>query len=204
MAQQLKPEIREQIEAAALTCFARQGLAAARMEDIAREAGVSTGNVYRYFAGKEDLFYRVITGGFVQQVRRMLLDRFRAALEAPGGSYADMLRLDDRQLAFVAQHRLQVVVLLTRSEGTRYAAVAEELADMMRRQARAWARRHGVAVSGERHRVVSLVYRHYLREMAEILRVTDTPEAMREALELLMGYHLAGMGHLLTRPGALE
>ena len=40
--------------------------------------------------------------------------------------------------------------------------------------------------------------------MAEILRVVDTPEAIREALELLMGYHLAGMGHLLTRSVTTE
>ena len=161
MAQQLKPEIRERIEAAALVCFSQQGLAGARMEDIARDAGVSTGNIYRYFANKEALLYQVITDDFVAQVRRMLLDRFRVALDAPGGSYADMLRLDDRQLAFVAQRRLQVVVLLTRCEGTRYASVATELADLMREHAQVWARRHGSGISDHRRSmVITLVYRH--------------------------------------------
>ncbi len=41
---------------AALEVFAEQGLARARVEDIAKRAGVSKGTVYLYFTGKEDLF----------------------------------------------------------------------------------------------------------------------------------------------------
>jgi len=47
---------RQQILAAALTCFARQGYFQTRMDDIVRESGLSKGALYHHFASKEDVF----------------------------------------------------------------------------------------------------------------------------------------------------
>jgi len=46
---------KEQIVNAATTIFAWQGFHAARMEDIAREAGLSKGTIYLYFRSKDDV-----------------------------------------------------------------------------------------------------------------------------------------------------
>jgi AcrR family transcriptional regulator len=46
---------RAQIVDAAVECFARDGFHRTTMHDICREAGLSPGAVYRYFAGKEEL-----------------------------------------------------------------------------------------------------------------------------------------------------
>jgi AcrR family transcriptional regulator len=40
--------------------FDEQGLAGARLEDIAKQAGVSKGTIYLYFPNKEELFQEVI------------------------------------------------------------------------------------------------------------------------------------------------
>ena len=45
---------------AALTVFAAKGFAAARMEDIARAAGVTKGTIYLYFEDKETLFKALV------------------------------------------------------------------------------------------------------------------------------------------------
>jgi AcrR family transcriptional regulator len=45
---------------AALTVFAEKGFAAARMEDIARVAGVTKGTIYLYFSGKEAVFKALV------------------------------------------------------------------------------------------------------------------------------------------------
>lgn len=49
-----------EICAAALAVFAEKGFAAARLEEIARRAGVSKGTLYLYFTDKEDLFRAVV------------------------------------------------------------------------------------------------------------------------------------------------
>lgn len=55
------PEERpRQIIEAALDVFGEHGLAAARLEDIARRAGVSKGTIYLYFPNKEALFCEMV------------------------------------------------------------------------------------------------------------------------------------------------
>ena len=46
---------KQQIVDAAFACFARQGFHQTTIQDICREAGVSPGAVYRYFASKEEI-----------------------------------------------------------------------------------------------------------------------------------------------------
>jgi AcrR family transcriptional regulator len=51
-----------EIVEAAFTVFAERGFAAARLDDIARRAGVAKGSLYLYFPTKEDLFRAVVAG----------------------------------------------------------------------------------------------------------------------------------------------
>ena len=77
--QRIKDERREQILKAALSIFARKGLAAARISDIAAAAGLSYGLVYHYFRDKEGLFVELVqraVGGGVMVTQ--------AALDAEG------------------------------------------------------------------------------------------------------------------------
>jgi AcrR family transcriptional regulator len=65
------PEERpKQILEAALSVFAERGLAAARLEDIARHAGLSKGTIYLYFPNKEELFREVIRHTVVAFIER--------------------------------------------------------------------------------------------------------------------------------------
>lgn len=49
-----------EIIAAALEVFSRRGFAAARLEEIAAQAGVSKGTLYLYFRSKEELFKAMV------------------------------------------------------------------------------------------------------------------------------------------------
>ena len=57
-----RPEARPaEILAAALEVFAERGFQAARLEEVAKRAGVSKGALYLYFETKADLFRAVVT-----------------------------------------------------------------------------------------------------------------------------------------------
>src|SRR4030081_1807866 len=65
------PEERpKQILDAALAVFAERGLAAARLDDIARRAGLSKGTIYLYFPTKEELFRAVIRNSVITFIER--------------------------------------------------------------------------------------------------------------------------------------
>jgi AcrR family transcriptional regulator len=102
------PEERpKQILDAALAVFAERGLAAARLEDIAKLAGVSKGTIYLYFANKEELFRGVVRSTVIE-----FIERGEAAFE----QHRDPMRALDlwmeghwnwvRSSTFPAMHRL--------------------------------------------------------------------------------------------------
>ena len=77
-----------EICAAALEVFAEKGFAAARLDEIARRAGVSKGTLYLYFKDKEDLFRAVVRDAIVPNV-----EAITAALAATEAPFADIVRM---------------------------------------------------------------------------------------------------------------
>ena len=87
---------------AALEQFYRAGFAAAKIEEIARAAGVTVGTVYRYFPSKEAIFRAVVERHLdsswsrgrdiaeaygtmtAREVVALLLTRWEAVLQEPG------------------------------------------------------------------------------------------------------------------------
>ncbi|MFI7597112.1 TetR/AcrR family transcriptional regulator [Actinoplanes sp. NPDC049681] len=68
---------REQILAAARTCFLRNGLHNTSMQDLIREAGLSVGAVYRYFKSKNDIISAIsetVAGGLAAQLDEIAAD----------------------------------------------------------------------------------------------------------------------------------
>jgi len=65
------PEERpKQIVEAALQLFGERGLANARLDDIAKRAGLSKGTIYLYFPNKEELFREAIRQTFIAEIER--------------------------------------------------------------------------------------------------------------------------------------
>jgi AcrR family transcriptional regulator len=57
-----------QLIEAALAVFSEHGFDAAKLEDIARRAGVSKGTIYLYFENKDDLFKAVVNDIIAEQL----------------------------------------------------------------------------------------------------------------------------------------
>ncbi len=72
---------------AALKTFSDKGYAAARMEDIARQAGVTKGTVYLYFPSKQAILEALVETRLVPN-----LDRVEAMLDGHHGPVAPLLK----------------------------------------------------------------------------------------------------------------
>jgi AcrR family transcriptional regulator len=113
-------ERREAILAAALEEFSASGFAAARLDDVARRAGIAKGTIYLYFRDKESLF---------QELVRAMLGPLVGMIEA-----APMANLSARAVAeaiaelFVREifgTRRKDVIRLIIAEGPRFPTLAE-------------------------------------------------------------------------------
>lgn len=113
------PERRQQILDAALDVFAAEGYGAARIEDVASQAGIAKGTVYLHFKDKQDLFEQL-----VMQLAQPILDR--AATGARAGIPARMVlatlfALFRRE---VLETRRKEIIRLVIAEGRRFPELA--------------------------------------------------------------------------------
>jgi AcrR family transcriptional regulator len=197
VAQRLKPEIRDDLLRAAEGVFAEHGYAGATMAAIAHGAGISTGNVYRYFETKETLFDAVVSDDFAETFLDVV--RWRVHSLAADG---DLVRLgaaarqgEEDLLAFWVAHRLRVVILLEGSAGTRLEGFAARFADeLVELTLRALRDRSG----GKRLRPVvrftlEQVFENTVRTIGAILKHHATEQAARESFRAFWSYQLAGL-----------
>jgi AcrR family transcriptional regulator len=113
-------ERRQAILAAALDEFSQAGFAAARLDDVAKRAGVAKGTIYLYFRDNESLF---------QELVRSMLAPVIESIEALGsaGTSADPLgaHIIDLFMREIYETRRKEVIRLIMTEGRRFPQLAE-------------------------------------------------------------------------------
>jgi len=199
MAQVLKDEVRERIERAALEVFARRGYRSATMADIAREAGVSTGNIYRYHGRKQDLFDAVVPVRFARKLSSLMrrrVDSLRGVKDVsrlgPDSRYGV---ISEELLRYCIDNRLRVVILLGRAVGTRHEGFAGDMIDDLKRRAIGHFRAldPDLRVTAEMRYDLDLIYAHFVRTMVGILERYEEADSIRKAVESYTRYHLSGL-----------
>lgn len=116
-------ERRTRILDAAERVFARAGFHAATMNDVAAEAGMSPGNLYRYFASKD-----AIIAGMSERDRSMLAADF-AALHPNDGDLLDQLEALGRRHLVEEPREKAVICLQIWAEAARNEQMAAMCAD---------------------------------------------------------------------------
>ncbi|HKQ70164.1 MAG TPA: helix-turn-helix domain-containing protein [Polyangiaceae bacterium] len=199
MAQRPKEHVRSGFVAAASSLFAEVGFEVTTMAAIAERAGSSIGNMYKYFASKDDLLRAVLPAEFAREVERMTEARIKALgkardvrLLAPGDRYHVLAgELFDHCLA----HRERIVILLGRPEGTPFATFPVDF----RKKLVAWALdyvRHAwpeVRPRASMRFALDRIYDSYLAAIATTFAALRKPRAIRDAVAHLTAHHQGGL-----------
>jgi len=112
---------RETILDAALTVFAERGFEAARLDDVAAQAGVAKGTLYLYFKDKEALFEEVVRSAASPIVERLSV--LATAPDMPMTLMLDALfGLFEKE---VLGTRRKLLIRLIIAEGPRFPRIAE-------------------------------------------------------------------------------
>lgn len=123
----------QEILEAALEVFVTRGYAATRLEDVAKQAGVSKGTVYLYYSGKEELFKALVEHAIVPE-----LEAAEALVRGHEGSCRALL---EKLLRYwwnnIACSRLSGIPKLMVSEAGNFPDLARYFADTVVRRNRA-------------------------------------------------------------------
>jgi AcrR family transcriptional regulator len=199
MPQVLKAEVRERIVLSALVELARGGgYAATTMNDIARGAGMAVANLYRYFASKEELFEAAVPSPLVARFDELLDKSLRAHAHLAGlprPSDEDAAR---ELLDFWIEHRLVVVILLDRAQGSVHEAfgqrfVARLVALTVNEIRRAYPK---VVITREVRLVLEQIFENTRRMIGALLEGCEGEPAIRRAVAAFRSYQVAGLAGL--------
>jgi len=115
-----KEERPAEILAAALKMFSSKGFASTRLDEVAREAGVSKGTLYLYFESKEALFKAVVTEFVLPQIARA-----EQQAEKETGSIKDlMIKLIEQWQKNVLETELSGIAKMMIAEASNFPELA--------------------------------------------------------------------------------
>lgn len=195
MTQYKKDDIRQKINEAALWVFSKKGYLNTKILDIAGDAGVSVGNIYRYYKNKDEIFYSVMPESFPGQ----LLEAVRAKISAAQGGLKAGSDAFESFIDFMMQHRQRIVIIFAGSRGTKYerlkASFAGELLSAVKTfysgKYMEYIDRYGDDT------VIRLIFESLIYSYGHILRQDVKQEKMAEMLAQLNLYHFSGITRLL-------
>ncbi len=205
MAQYLKDDVQQRILDAALFEYAHKGYQAAKLADIAAKAGVSAGNVYRYYSGKQALYDALVPPEFVRHLTTLLhrkIDSLKGVQDARDlASDAPFSVFSQELMQFSIQNRLRVVLLLNGSAGTTYAHFGQDLVQDLAKRAIAHFRHQNpkLKVSKALRFTLTQVYEAFLATHTRLMLSFQDPKELQEALTRYAAYHLVGMKSLFQQ-----
>lgn len=201
--QTLKNSVRLSIEKTALKLFAARGYDNTCMAEIAAAAGISTGNIYRYHANKEELLYTVIPESFAE----MCLQTIRSKISLVEGMSSQQaagskeLKLgNERLLKFLFTHRRKILVLMRGCAGTRLAGfrntVRQTIVEGVLAHFASLAKSSLMRKKVPEKLLLTTVYDNLINAATSILAADTTDKCRKEAFTKLLEYHLHGMAAL--------
>jgi AcrR family transcriptional regulator len=192
-----------EIVQAAFQVFSEKGFAAAKLDDIAAEAGVSKGALYLYFETKQDIFEAVIRdavapnigaietmadafpGSFDQLIRMVIPRVAEIATASQIGGVLKMVIAESRNFPEVARVWHDAVVARGLGLLTRLVARAQERGEVRPGDPR----NHAVSIMSPI--LVAVIFRETFGPIGA--RVFDVPKLMEQHLDtVLPGLLLAG------------
>jgi len=117
--QVLKEDVKKNIYQAAVSCFKEKGYEKASMREIAKLAGISAGNLYRYFPNKESLFEYIVEPVVIfLQSKKLPPNHFNMTFLDV--NFAEELELLATIINAKMKNHDAIFILFLRNKGTKY------------------------------------------------------------------------------------
>ena len=136
-------DTKERLIESALAEFSEKGYTKASLRKICADAGVTTGALYFFFKDKEDLFAAIVEQPF-DELKKILLGHFTSEKEMSLSEMYEHINGGHDELSAALIHQLYAnydafMLLLTKSQGTRFESAVDEMVDMTDKTYRAMA-----------------------------------------------------------------
>lgn len=202
--QVLKDEVKSAILSAACHEFLEKGYDRASMRNIAAHAGVSTGNLYRYYSNKEELFYAITTPVY----NRLLALSEHPSNYASAGTPLSLAQVIEQiglaMSGLLLENRKEMLILLDGSARTKYADAKEQILSVFAQHVEGHLIMSGSGASQllqSAGQTVSIAARplavSFLEGLFEIMRLYEDEQLIAACTMQYVGMLFQGLGKLL-------
>lgn len=203
MAQYKKEEVRKAILAAATRLFTQRGYDNTLIKDIAREAKISVGNIYRYFANKQEILYSLVTPDLVESLRDLLIHRthilHKKQLKVPLTAEEDNW-YENEYFDFLIANKSWMNLLYLCRKDTKYEDTVEEIvAEMVRVKLQLLNQVRPIHIPNELIEALNLIIIKTVELKAEVLLKDAQPGEMKKLMKIVDYFYQTGTAALWNK-----
>lgn len=201
MAQYKKDEIKEKIDSSALKVFAEKGYNGTKISDIAANAGISVGNIYRYYKNKEEIFYSILPESFLISVKNSLIKKISSIrdknLEIPK-EWDKVWILNDEFIVFMVENKERILILLNNSQGTKYENARDEIIDFILKFLKdVYKINDELFIEEDKvDCILRIIYENVISMTLNILEISNDTKELKGYLKTINSYHMFGITSL--------
>ena len=202
--QTLKEDIKRSILKVAKKEFAEKGYSKASMRHIASVVGVRAGNIYNYFASKDELF-RTILSPAIDELYTML-DNHHKNQDVANMLGEDYLACSVREYcSLIEGHRTLMEILLFKAQGSSLEHFKRDFTDRATEQVRQWIKCNEDAHRGMRINVSDfMIHLHTVSMftmMEEILMHKITQKDLQQVIDEYVKIEIFGWQRMFQTEG---
>jgi hypothetical protein len=200
MPQYKKDEIKKKIHSAARCIFAEKGYENASISDIAAKATVSVGNIYRYYKGKDDIFYAVVPPDFIDWIKSSLVNKITAAKDITLSEVHshEFLFINEAFIEFMASNREIILIVFMGAKGTRYESLKDDTIDYLIKAVKEHysSQDNRIINDIKNDFIIRMIYGKLIEMLMNVLKESNNTSDIHNSLYILNSYHLFGATNL--------
>lgn len=194
--QVLKDGIRTEIVRSAEHLFAEKGFFSTSVEMVAKNAGISKGNVYIYFNNKQELFNDVISKDLLAKLSASIIKRITALLNTVDGNHVHEAA-GEELICFLIANRMKVLILLNPENEKITGALRQHIVNESCKAYQTYCDKKYSHIRLEyqsaNSTLIYILYDNLITKIGQILKIQDEQAVHLHLLQKLFLYHYNGM-----------
>lgn len=186
MVQIKKQEIKTLIDNSALDVFIQKGYQNTKISDIAMKAGISVGNIYRYYKSKEEIFNSIISEDFVNQFKQTLKQKVASWQYNDENTNAIN---QDNLIDYLFENRRTFILLFNGCKGTKFEYLFEDLVDFLVNIFFA----NYNSKENKYYHMFTQFYKKFIEVISGILCCSENKDEIKELINVSYQYHMFGI-----------
>ncbi len=191
-----KADIKKQIDQASLVLFSQKGFKNTTVYDIALKAGLSVGNIYRYYPRKELILREIIPSDLLENLLELVRNKIQVWKDTGGKGQLNILN-SEQLVEFLFSNRYQILILFKQNN------IPDQLADEISSILKAVYRNKDNAGDIE-FRMSQVFFKKMIEMMEEALSFYQYEDDLKQAFRLVHSYHMFGITGIFNKYGDLS